>query len=67
MNITWTATQGGFYRLRMTASDPYEGIYSQNFEIVLNTAPQATPNVITTEAYLNEKFAFKLNSSIIWD
>eukprot|EP00347_Sterkiella_histriomuscorum_P022504 403338241 len=67
MNLTWSSTQGGYFRMRMTASDPYEGLYSQNFELILNTAPSSTQDTIYTYGYLNQRFAFQVNSSHLWD
>ncbi|CDW73535.1 ig family protein [Stylonychia lemnae] len=67
LNITQIQTIGGIYRLRMTASDTYQSVCSQNFQIIFNTLPQATPETVIARAYLDRPFAFQFNTSHLWD
>ena len=67
MNITAARNQGGRFRMRITASDPYGGVYWQTFDIILNSRPYATSETIQATAYIGVPFAFDFNSSHIWD
>jgi len=53
--------------MRMTASDPYGGVYWQTFDLVINSIPYATDETIQATAYVGVPFAFTFNSSHIWD